>query len=825
MKQQKTKILTLTLASLLGAAALSGGVISAAADETETNRTPYTYTASQVFGTTNASLVVENTDTVGVSIANGGSFTLSQRDLAWKWFEKKPDANYKGSYLHFTLAFADVNFSEVVVTLETEMAMANEDKKAINTITFTQEGGLVYAAINKKAGDAIGTAVAVEPVANSQGTGMVERPFTIRLNQEGTLGSEYNVVLVNSVGLETPLGKFTNVGASYGEYASSSATTPLTPFKVSAKVPNADNDTETTEKSVVKVVDINGQSFALNADKKIEDNARPVLVVNDQISSLTFGSVFSVDYDYVDVLDKDVSKTVEYAQYNPTVADADMVYHDLTTTLYFTPTPYVDANGAEKTVYSNIEEFGVDTDGDHINDLAREFVSIVVKLSDEYYKGDDKTTYDLSWYASNTVKVGTSEKDYIVLDENKQGATYTFLKKENGKNVALDVVLDNDNNDPADVQHSAAVRKYQGFVKTAAEGLKAGSNTNFYLPTLSDLIADDGGYQNLQFTISYKSTNSSSASNPTSSASNLKIPVAKSGTYRFKVFAVDKAGNSMEYYDKDGKLVKVSTSNVWDIEEIPYFYFTIAQPAFSVEEQSGKMANRKGSVAIGKTFSGFSPTILCDNPSEVTTETKLYRIDFDRFNALFPDKNLSQSDLSAITYKQIADEATASDVDGYLRVYAGLLAERIGVNVEDLLAEDANVFVEILPYNDKIDKELHPEEYNKNNVYEWAPEDQTFKPLNETDVYFMIAVYTDSLIPSAKACGYMVINIEQKNDVLPGESDWLKNNIASVILFSIAGVMFILIIVVLLIKPSDETLEDVDDKAKEKEKKAKPTKK
>ncbi|MBQ2740826.1 MAG: hypothetical protein IJF39_04335 [Clostridia bacterium] len=819
MKQQKTKILTLTLASLLGAAALSGGVISAAADQTETTRTPYTYTASQVFGTTNASLVVENTDTVGVSMANGGSFTLSQRDLAWKWFERKPDANYNGSYLHFTLAFADVNFSEVVITLETEMAMANEDKKAINTITFTQEGGLVYAAINKKAGDAIGTAVAVEPVANSQGTGMVERPFTIRLNQEGALDSEYNVVLVDSIGKETALGKFTNVGASYGEFASSSATTPLTPFKVSAKVPNADNDTATTEKSVVKVVDINGQSFALNADKKIEDTARPVLVVNDEITSLTFGSVFSVDYDYVDVLDKDVSKTVEYAQYNPTVADADMVYHNLTTTTYFTPTPY-EVNGEKKTVYSNIEEFGVDTDGDHVNDLAREFVSIVVKLSDEYFKGDDNTTYDLSWYAANTVKVGVSEKDYIVLDENKQGATYTFLKKENGKNVVLDNANDN-----TDVQNSAAVLTYQGFVAKAAEGLKAGSNTNFYLPTLSDLITDDGGYQNLQFTISYKSTNSSSASNPTSSASNLKIPVAKSGTYRFKVFAVDKAGNSMKYYDKDGKLVDVSASNVWEIEEIPYFYFTIAQPAFSVEEQSGKLANRKGSVAIGKTFSGFSPTILCDDPSEVRTETKLYRIDFDRFNALFPDKNLSQSDLSAITYKEIADEATANDVDGYLRVYAGLLADLIDVNVEDLLAEDAKVFVEILPYNDKIDQELHPEEYNKNNVYEWDAEKQTFKPLNETDVYFMIAVYTDSMIPSAKACGYMVISIEQKNDVLPGESDWLKNNIASVILFSIAGVMLILIVVLLFIKPSDETLEDVDDKAKEKEKKAKPTKK
>ena len=804
MKQQKTKILTLTLASVLGAAALCGGtLVAAAADETETTRTPYTYTVSQVFGTTNASLVVENTENVGVSIANEGSFTLSQRDLAWKWFT---GAN-KVDYLHFTLAFADLNFSEVVVTLETEMALANDDNKAINTITFTQEGGEVYAAINKKEGDAIGVKVAVAPDADG------ERPFIISLNQDGTLSSEYNVVLTDKDGAITQLGKFTNVGASYGEFASSSATTPLTPFKVTAKVPDADNDSETTEKSVVKVVDINGQSFKLNADKKIEDTAAPVLVVNNEIATLSFGSVFSVDYDCVDVLDKDVTKTIEYAQYNPTVLDEAMEYRTLTSTLYFTPTPYKDVDGTMKTVYSNVEEFGVDTDGDGKGDIAAEYVSIVITLSDEYFKGDYKTAYDLSWYAANSVKVGSSEKDYIILDENKQGATYTFLDAKGGKN---------ETNANAD-----RVTKYQTAVDKAAAGLKASSKTNFYLPGLSDLIEDDGGYANLSFTISYKSTNSSSASTRTSvSASNLYFPVAKSGTYRFKVFAVDKAGNAMKYYDEDGKLVDVSTGNIWNIEEIPYFEFTIAQPALSVEEQSGKSANRKGSVAIGNVFSDFSPNVLADNPSDVKTEAKLYRVDLDRFNTLFPGKNLSQANLASITYKEIAEAAkkagnTAKDVDDYFKIYAGLLAEVVHVTVEELL--EANVFVEILPYNDKIDAELDPEEYNKNNVYEWNAEDQSFKPLNETDVYFIIAVYTDELISSSKACGYMVVGIEQKNDVLPGESDWLKNNLASVILFSIAGVMLILIVVLLFIKPSDETLEDVDSKAKEK--KAKPSKK
>ena len=52
--------------------------------------------------------------------------------------------------------------------------------------------------------------------------------------------------------------------------------------------------------------------------------------------------------------------------------------------------------------------------------------------------------------------------------------------------------------------------------------------------------------------------------------------------------------------------------------------------------------------------------------------------------------------------------------------------------------------------------------------------------------------------------------MQSKADVIEGENNWLKNNVVSVVLFSIAGVMLILIIILLLIKPSDETLEDVD---------------
>ena len=81
----------------------------------------------------------------------------------------------------------------------------------------------------------------------------------------------------------------------------------------------------------------------------------------------------------------------------------------------------------------------------------------------------------------------------------------------------------------------------------------------------------------------------------------------------------------------------------------------------------------------------------------------------------------------------------------------------------------------------------------------------------------MFADYYDDLKPTfSRVSAYKIIRTEEKADVNQGETQWLKDNLVSVILFSVAAVMLILIIILLLIKPSDETLEDVDEKANEK---------
>ena len=92
----------------------------------------------------------------------------------------------------------------------------------------------------------------------------------------------------------------------------------------------------------------------------------------------------------------------------------------------------------------------------------------------------------------------------------------------------------------------------------------------------------------------------------------------------------------------------------------------------------------------------------------------------------------------------------------------------------------------------------------------------------EEGVYFILGVYSDPDVATNKATAYKVVIAEEKEDVIKGETNWFKNNVVSVVLFSIAGVMLVLLLILLMVKPSDETLEAVSkDAAAKKDKKSK----
>jgi hypothetical protein len=239
------------------------------------------------------------------------------------------------------------------------------------------------------------------------------------------------------------------------------------------------------------------------------------------------------------------------------------------------------------------------------------------------------------------------------------------------------------------------------------------------------------------------------------------------------------------------------------------------------DEASVSTTTRKATEDVGDTYSFSDITVI--GATNLGKDYALYRIDETKASQI----GLTESVLTGITYKAIRDELSKDRLAGasngeylalYLDVYTELLAKKIGNSVT--ASSVRSCFVAIEEFDDRIDEELHAEEWAKNNKYNWTTTAKSFKAVDEGK-YVIMADYWEKELPSQRVSAYKVIVVESKADTIEGESDsWLKNNVVSVVLFSIAGLMLVLIIILLLIKPSDETMEDIDKKAAKKAEKA-----
>ncbi len=790
MKKKKLTALTLMLASAVVSTAFGGAILvnKAAADAD-------TYTLSEVFFVTDATL---GTKTIGegenankvtaLTLKDKGSVTM-KRSLALKWYAEKGTA----SYFTMTFAFQTLNFKSVTLEMESTSAWATKDEKTTNTVKFTNEAGTIKVAVNG------GEAKAVSIAAGQQ--------LTLSLTESSNVDGEFGVKLT---GVDGEIGKFTNIGANYAEYSANEK------YPLTIKAEAADGAEGDTANTVVLLYDINGQQFDnLTSDDKITDDAAPVLVVNENVNGFLLGTAFSLDYTVVDVLkSKSLTNTLEYYQYNPNLKAGDEKfekYKSLTTSVYFMDTVCYMKDGAF---------VAEDTEGAKattvFKEKEKEFVSIKLTTSD----GANEGIYNLAWYANATETVEGSTLDYLPVDKNTDGATYTYLQldEENKENKLV-------NED----DYTAARKAFEESLAEAAKDVYAGSKSYIYFPSFKWLIGDNNGYRNLKFTISYKTPSSDSASGSSNLSYNtLKLAVPSEGKYEFKVFANDKAGNTMKYY-LDGELVSVTSSNVWAIEEIPSFTFEITNKEVKIEDGS-TASSRKDTEVLNKTYTLDDIDVVGAN--SLKENYKLYKIDRSKYNdGLDADKQLKADDLYAVAYEDLKVDLTKVGEDKdyfklYLTAYAQALANKIGVTAATDIEKIKNCFVEIKEYDSRITAEnASSEEWEAYNKYEWSASSQSFKTVEEGS-YLILADYWEAELPSSqRAAAYKIVVVESEADVIKGENDWLKNNVASVVLFSIAGVMLILIIILLLIKPSDETLEDVDAAAaKAKEKKNKKDK-
>ncbi len=790
MKKKKLTALTLMLATAVVSTAFGGAILAnkAAADAD-------TYTLSEVFSVTDATLGAETlgegesaNKVTALTLKNKGSVTM-KRSLALKWYEEKGTA----SYFSMTFAFKKLNFKSVTIAMDSASAWATKDEKTTNTVKFTKEEDTVKVSVND------GTAQTVE-IAEGQ-------KLTLSLTENADKDGEFGVKLT---GISGEIGKFTNIGANYAEY-SSNEQYPLT---ISAEA--AEGAQDEAANTVVLLYDINNQSFdGLTSDDKITDDAAPVLVVNESVNGFLLGTAFSLDYTTVDVLkSKSLTSTLEYYQYNPNLKEGDEnfeKYKSLSTSVYFMDT----------VCYVKNDEFvAKDTDGAKattvFKEKGKELVSITLKTSD----GANEKKYDLSWYASETEAIDGI--DYLPIDKNKDGATYTYLQADEATKT---------NKIVNEAEYEQAKAAFEESLAEAAKDVYAGSNSYIYFPSFKWMIGDNNGYRNLKFTISYKEPTSDRASGTSNLSYNtLKLAAESEGKYEFKIFANDKAGNTMKYYI-DGELVSLTSSNVWDIEEIPSFTYEIENKGLKVEDGSSD-SNRKDTKVLDKTYTLDDIDVVGAN--SLKEDYKLYKIDRSKYNdGLEVSKQLTTADLYAVTYENLQSRIDLKKIsefdnyfDMYLEAYAQALADEIGATAATDIQKIKSCFVEVKEYDSRITEENAPTEWETYNKFEWSASSQSFKTVEE-GAFIILADYWElELASSQRAAAYKIVVVESKADVIKGESDWLKNNIVSVILFSIAGVMAILIVILLLIKPSDETLEDVDAaaakaKAKAKEKKKK----
>ena len=687
------------------------------------------------------------TSYVQISLDDGGKVHF-RRDLALKWYEAaKEDASdeglvgiaNKGQRRYFSLGFefTELNFEEFSLKFESAEENISKDGTSTNSVIFYHEDGEVSVAVKNAH-------------AHSEDKDEWEPEKKIAVDVAGGVKITFDetdctigefAVYVN----DTYVGKITNVGGNYMEYLSTASTTPRVPLTFVA------DKIEGSERLVLLIKELNGQTFEINENGRIEDNAPAVLVLNESIYAYNLGKRWSLTYEAIDVCDSSVTVTRRYAMlkapdeegvYTKPVADD---YSALTTSTYFMPT----SDNGDIAQYVSIY---FDLDDGTLSDLTDE-------------EKEARRVY-LTWYAADGAIKNWGEDDeefdYILVNREQGGPSYVGITAdEESKKNLKDGIAD------------TLAEEYQLAVNEAAEGLSAGEGAYFYLPSLRGLIESEyTDYRNLRFSVYYRKQShavGSSASSATSLRYNaLRFEVDEEGKYLFKVLANDASSNAMKYY-YEGRLVDVNSNNIWDIDEIPSFSFEATYTGATIEDPGTQSIGYRDSTY---SISSFDIVAL----SGYETEYTLFCFDTSKLPEGTRVPSLSElTDNSKSYFKQFEQYMT-----------------------------------EIKPYNINVTEDDEERWERTDNKYHWNPDSSLSFVPQETAYYFVRLVVTESRMPGYSATAYQVIEVKNAIDPLPEPFYWLENNVTSVVLFSISAVLLIAIIVLLVVKPSEKKVEEID---------------
>ena len=735
----------------------------------------------------------------------GSDETVSYRqNLAYKWIsgDKDEEGNDLGTHsarhLSMELFFPAINFKSYYIKFETQQYTLTEDKKSTNYIVFTPNAD--------KSAVQVSVSQSIEEDDDKNTPVNVGDPVAVNGRIEISIGNydkgNYDVTVNDS----TATGAFKNVYENFASYVASGdeAVTPLT-FGAEFE----QEGVETDNGAQMALVDISGQSFEMHKDGsvyKVKDTAAPALCFSQTPSYLEYGKSIGLQFRVIDVLANISSNSSRATAYyyvltGDQVKNNDFVYDKID----------YDAKTEGSTEGGEGENEGTETEkqtspfikvtttsGDRIYSDENTFIprkylkSDVMGLVKIYYEISDYATSSLAntdrvfvdWYVEEALGAGADKalEDVFGYNTNKTGSK--FLKLIKDKKGATYAPKETANYDEYVENVRQFRQEYQTKIDEAIadltyeEGsgqtngkLYAGGN-KFYLPAIEwDFVDDYLTGTDYKYSIYYKGATTGSH---TSLASNkLAIDLNDADvTYRFTIFITDAFGNPMRYPDKNGEWQEITTNDVWDedfAELLPYFEFDVSYKEATAESPENL------SISYVKTnYSGVSFDITGVSGTYTATY-KLYVFDRNAYLEDTKDDSLDYDTFVANTQKLFDNEYKS------------------GVNTR-------KYFTTVKPVSDLLESD---ENYDRFRALNWNATSITFTPQSVEEFYVIELQLTDNRSQVATPYFATVASSVQAASI-KGESDWVENNMTSIILFVVAGVCLIALILLLVIKPKDK---------------------
>lgn len=726
----------------------------------------------------------------------GEDQTVSYRQnlaYAWKTGNKDGDGNYGSTDVtdhtfSMELSFENLSFKRFVIKFQSQQYVFTEDNRTENYLIFTPaDDGKVTVSVAQSLEEKEGKIE--ETVVNGAFTATEK----IKISFGAYVSGDYELEINGAPATTAEGGKvcFKNVFRHYATYVSS-GDTAVTPLIFSAQF--EDNAAEKNAEMVL--YDINGQSFEMHRqgdDYKVKDTAAPVICFSETPSYLEYGKSIGLTYRVIDVLASSPRSTAYYyvltgEQYASDKFNYDKIdYEDEETS--------DDTDGGEEDKEESVENvnpFIQITSSSNVRIIRDSNTFIPSGLLEEgnvyglvklYYEISDisgssaqKDVVFVDWYAKQEALVN-------IYDIKNTEGTSNFLKLIDDKAGVTFAREGDDTVEKYEESIKAFEEEYQRKIDEAIDKLEdkklyAGSG-KFYLPAIEyDFIDEYFTGRDYKYSIYYKGK--TTGSNTSLEANKLAIDLTDADvTYKFKLFVTDSFGNPMRYptAGDDGEIVwkEITTEDVWDEDFeslLPSFTFDVAYKEATAEDPESLTL-----AYVDTSYNGVSFTIKGVTDT-YTSQYKLYV--FDR-SAFYTDTGISigYSDFKEVMGKLFANEYEAN-----------------GVKLENT----RKYFTTVKAASELLETDDNYEDFKALN---WNATSVSFTPQSVEDFYVVELTLTDKR-SQLQSKNFATVAASVQTTALKGESDWVENNVTSIILLSVAGVCLVALIALLIIKPKDK---------------------